>query len=379
MVCPCESDQTRDRNSLTSDREAGTGGCPSASRHSISKMPHSTARRNRLLASAVRLAVSVMVGVCAISVNTAAAAPPNEAHVVDSTVVAERTYGVHVWSPSMGRPIELTVFRAADPLLPAPTLYLLNGAAGGDGGSSWFDRTDIEEFFADKQVNIVVPVGGAASYYTDWYRDDPVLGRNQWSTFLAHELPPVMDAEFLGNGINSIAGISMAGTSVLQLAIANPGVYSAVASYSGCASTSDPLGRAYVKSVVEMRGGGNTVNMWGPDSDPAWIDNDPYVNAEKLRGTDIYISSGTGVPGPLDVIDGPDVAGSPTKLVEQLAVGAFIESATDRCSRQMQQRLESLSIPATYRFRDNGTHSWGYWQGDLHDSWPLLASAMGGQ
>ncbi len=273
----------------------------------------------------------------------------------------------------MDRDIELTVLRAADPDRGAPTLYLLNGAAGGDGGSNWFDRTDVREFFGDKHVNVVVPLGGAASYYTDWYRDDPVLGRNMWSTFLARELPPVIDAAFGTTGENSIAGISMAGTSVLQLAIDNPGVYRAVASYSGCASTSDPLGRAYVKSVVELRGGGTTTNMWGPDSDPTWIDNDPYVQAEKLRGLDIYIASGSGVPGPLDTIDGPDVDGNPAKLVEQLAVGALIESATDRCSRQMQARLGSLGISATYNFRDRGTHSWGYWQDDLHDSWPVLA------
>ena len=311
------------------------------------------------------------------SVALAVAVPSESAFVESATVVADRTISVQVHSPSMNRPIRLTVLRAANPELPAPTLYLLNGAAGGDGGSSWFDRTDIAEFFRDKQINVVVPDGGAASYYTDWYRDDPVLGRNKWATFLAHELPPIVDAEFLGNGVNSIAGISMAGTSVLQLAIQNPGFYRGVASYSGCARTSDPVGRAYVKSVVEMRGGGRTFNMWGSDSDPAWIENDAYVNAEKLRGTDIYISSGTGVPGPLDTIDGPDVAGSPTKSVEQLAVGAFIESATDRCSKEMQARLDALSIPATYNFRDKGTHSWGYWQEDLHDSWPMLASSLG--
>lgn len=348
-------------------------------------MPHRLAVERRVPAtlraatqSAVRAAAVVvacmMVGS---TVTTATAAPSESAHIVDSVAVGDRMLSVSVYSPAMARPIELTVFRAVDPGLPAPTLYLLNGAAGGDGGSSWIDRTNIPEFFRDKQVNVVVPVGGAASYYTDWYRDDPVLGRNQWSTFLARELPSVVDAEFGGNGVNSIAGISMAGTAVLQLAIRNPGIYRGVASYSGCAMTSDPLGRAYVKSVVELRGRGSTVNMWGPDSDPAWAENDAYLNAEKLRGIDIYISSGSGVPGPLDTLDGPDVAGSPTKLVEQLAVGALIESATDKCSRGMRTRLDSLGIPATYNFRDNGTHSWGYWQGDLHDSWPLLASSMG--
>ncbi|SNS40546.1 alpha/beta hydrolase [Rhodococcoides kyotonense] len=290
---------------------------------------------------------------------------------------SDRIVTVEVYSPSMDRSIELTVLRAADPNTPAPTLYLLNGAAGGLGGSSWFDRTDMSNFFRDKQVNVVVPTGGEASYYTDWYRDDPVLGRNKWSTFLGRELPPVVDTEFGGNGVNAIAGISMAGTSVLQLAIEHPGLYRGAASYSGCAMTSDPLGRAYVKSVVEMRGRGSTLNMWGPDDDPAWVDHDAYVNAEKLRGTAIYVSSGSGLPGPLDTLSGPDVGGSPSKLVEQLAVGALIESATDRCSRQLQTRLDSLGIAATYNFRDSGTHSWGYWQDDMHDSWPLLASAMG--
>lgn len=325
---------------------------------------------SRRAAACVGLAL-VLVGA---SFSSASAVPSPGAHVTGTVQLDDRTSRVQVFSPSMDRPIELTVLRAVDPDRAAPTLYLLNGAAGGDGGSSWFDRTDIRDFFRDKQVNVVVPLGGAASYYTDWYRDDPVLGRNMWSTFLARELPPVIDAQFGGTGENSIAGISMAGTSVLQLAIANPGVYRAVASYSGCAMTSDPLGRAYVKSVVEVRGGGSAVNMWGPDSDPAWVDNDAYVNAAELRGTNIYISSGTGLPGHLDTIDGPDVAGSPTKLVEQLAVGAFIESATDRCSRQMQARLDALGIPATYNFRGRGTHSWGYWQDDLHDSWPVLSS-----
>lgn len=349
-------------------------------------MPNRIAVQARVPDAAARIAVApamrmfVVLAACVLlagSVTVVAAAPSGVAYVADSATIEDRTTSLHVYSPSMDRPIELTVFRAADPDSPAPTLYLLNGAAGGSGGSSWFDRTDIPEFFRDKQVNVVVPMGGDASYYTDWYRDDPVLGRNQWSTFLAEELPPVIDAEFDGSGVNSIAGISMAGTSVLQLAIRNPGVYRAVASYSGCAKTSDPLGRAYVRSVVEMRGHGSTLNMWGPDSDPAWTENDAYVNAEKLRGTDIYISSGSGLPGPLDTIEGPDIAGSPTKLVEQLAVGALIESATDRCSKEMQARLDSLGIPATYNFREDGTHSWGYWQDDMRDSWPLLASSMG--
>ncbi|GGG24427.1 esterase [Rhodococcoides trifolii] len=282
---------------------------------------------------------------------------------------------VWVHSGSMARDIELQVYRAHS--AGAPTLYLLNGAAGGDGGSSWVDRTDISDFFADKNVNVVVPRGGAASYYTDWLNDDPVLGRNKWSTFLGRELPPLLDRLLDASGANSVAGISMAGTSVLQLAIANPGVYRSVASYSGCARTSDPVGEMYVRSVVEARGGGSTTNMWGPPGSELWVANDPFVNAEKLRGTALYISSGTGAPGPYDVLGAPGIGNDYGALAQQLAIGAVIEATTDNCSHEMEHRLQQLNIPATYNFRPSGTHSWAYWQQDLHDSWSVIAPSLG--
>ncbi|MBF6470146.1 esterase family protein, partial [Nocardia beijingensis] len=164
-------------------------------------------------------------------------------------------------------------------------------------------RTDVVEFFGDKQVNVVIPFGGASSYFTDWRADDPVLGRQRWATFLTRELPPLVDARFGGNGANAIAGISMAGTSVFQLALAAPGLYRAIGSYSGCVRTSDPQGQVIVSAVVGGRRG-NVVNMWGPPTDPAWAANDPYLHADKLRGTAIYVSTGTGAPGPHDTLDG---------------------------------------------------------------------------
>ncbi|MDJ0114615.1 alpha/beta hydrolase-fold protein, partial [Rhodococcus erythropolis] len=78
---------------------------------------------------------------------------------------------------------------------PRPTLYLLNGAGGGEDRATWQRQTDVNEFFADKNVNVVTPLEGAFSYYTDWVNDDPSLGRQKWQTFLTQELPPVIDAE----------------------------------------------------------------------------------------------------------------------------------------------------------------------------------------
>ena len=287
-------------------------------------------------------------------------------------------YLVH--SPSMNREIGLQVIRAKDNSVPRPTLYLLNGAGGGEDNATWTAQTDLAEFFADKNVNVVIPVGGKFSYYTDWKNDDPVLGRNMWTTFLTKELPPMVNQTLGTNGVNAIAGISMAGGSALALAESAPGLYKSVGSFSGCAETSTPRGREYVKLVVETRGHGNTDNLWGPAGDPAWAANDPLVNAEKLRGTTLYVSTGSGIPGVHDNPNDPRFkSGDELALVNQVVLGGLIESAANGCTQNLAVRLKQLNIPATFDFRQTGSHSWGYWQDDLHNAWPTIAGSLGVQ
>lgn len=311
----------------------------------------------------------------------ATAAPANiisaPAHIVSETVQRGGEIEIGVRSAAMRRVVPVKVWPARGSG-PAPTLYLLNGAAGGEGGSSWFDRTDIRTFFADENVTVVVPMGGAASYFTDWQRPDPVLGTQKWATFLTEELPGTIDERFDGTGRNAIAGISMAGTSVFQLALRAPSVYQALGSFSGCAQTSDPLGQAVVRMVVEGRGGGNVGNMWGPPDDPAWRANDPYLHAEAFRGTSIYVSNGSGMPGRYDTLDGPGIEGNGSKLFDQIAVGAVIETATAQCTRNLQRRMRDIGVPATFHLYEGGTHAWPYWQDELHRAWPQFEAALRG-
>ncbi|GGC73269.1 esterase [Hoyosella rhizosphaerae] len=284
---------------------------------------------------------------------------------------------VNVFSPSMNRVIPIEVIRPADTSVPRPTLYLLNGAGGGEDTATWSARTDADEFFADKNVNVITPIGGRLTYYTDWERDDPTLGRHKWQTFLTQELPPVIDAALGANGVNAIAGISTSATSVFNLAIARPGLFKAVGAYSGCAQTADPLGEAYIRTVVEGRGNADATNMWGPYGGPGWVANDPVINAEKLRGTAIFVSNGSGLPGHYENLDDPRVGGNPVTLANQIVVGGAIEAATIPCTANLQARLTQLNIPAQFNWRPTGTHSWGYWEDDLKDSWPLIANAIG--
>ncbi len=299
------------------------------------------------------------------------------AHISRATVLdSGREYELDVYSAAMDTGVRVRVRSAPDPRLPAPTVYLLNGISGGEDGGNWFEKTDVTTFLADEQVNLVMPLGGEASYFADWHAEDPALGVQRWATFLTRELPPLVDSAFHGNGANAIAGISMAGTSVFQLAMGAPGLYRAIGAYSGCARTSDMRGRAIVNTVVRIRGG-DPDNLWGPPQDPRWAANDPYLRAEELRGTAVYLSAGSGLPGEHDTLDAPGTDGDPQKFADQLVIGGALETIAADCARQLSDRLRALNIPATLELRPSGTHTWAYWAEDFRRSWPLIAAALG--
>ncbi|MGW5385557.1 alpha/beta hydrolase [Nocardia sp. NPDC003963] len=302
---------------------------------------------------------------------------PDGSRIVKAEYKDDRSLRLYVNSVAMDKDIIVDVQRPADASEPRPTLYLLNGAGGGEDSASWQAQTNTLEFLSDKNVNVIQPIGGSWSYYTDWIKDDPALGRNKWKTFFTEELPPLVDGALGTNGVNAIAGLSTSGTTVLALPIAKPGLYKAAAAYSGCAQTSDPVGSEFVKLTVNTWGGGNTDNMWGPQGSPEWAANDPYVHAEGLRGLGLYVSTGNGLPGQWDTLNGPHTLPGAYGLANQVLVGGVIEAGTNYCTHNLKTRLDSLGIPATFNFRDSGTHSWGYWEDEFKVSWPVLAGGLG--
>ena len=46
-------------------------------------------------------------------------------------------------------------------------------------------------------------------------------------------------------------------------------------------------------------------------------------------------------------------------------------------TRAMARRLSVAGIPATVNVYGNGTHSWPYWQRELHATWPKLVASLG--
>ncbi|GAA4487349.1 hypothetical protein GCM10023094_45540 [Rhodococcus olei] len=322
--------------------------------------------------------VALSAALCGLTTPVAQGAPsgptaPPAATVERVTMLTDRRAAVFVRSPSMHETVQVQVLLPPPGGGPRPTLYLLDGAGGGEESnyreSTWTQKTDAVDFFADKNVNVVLPVGGTGSYYTDWLRPDPALGVDEWETFLTEELPPIVDSRFSGDGTNAIAGLSMGAHAALNLATRHPAMFAGVAAFSGCADNGQPDSKLSVRATVAWKGG-DADNMWGPDGDPAWAANDPMRNAEALRGKEVYVSTGNGTIGPLD--DPTTVAG-----ISAMTLGAVLESAALQCTRLFDARLRDLGIPATFRYRDTGTHSWPYWQQDLHDAWPTLARALG--
>ncbi len=336
--------------------------------------------------AAVTIGVSTMLaGVTSAGIAQAGGPDPSAYFVHDGSRIlgveqaADRVQTITVYAAAMDREVPLWVLPAADNSVPRPTLYLLNGLGGGEGGNtSWDIQTDIVQFFGDKNVNVVMPMAGRGSWYTDWQREDPVLGRNKWSTFLGRELPPLINDQLNTNQRQSVAGISSSSSTVLNLAMEYPGLFTGVAAYSGCVQSADPVGAQLIKFSIDQWMNGNADNMWGPVGSPDWASHDPELNAEKLRGTDIYMSTGNGIPSyPNDSMDNPRMQDGRATLPDQIVVGGAIEATTNVCTARMASRLADLGIPAVVDFRPTGNHSWGYWQDDLHKSWPWLAGTLG--
>ncbi|MFI5783034.1 alpha/beta hydrolase [Nocardia sp. NPDC051570] len=287
-------------------------------------------------------------------------------HIVART---DRWLEVFVDSPSMNRVVQVDVLLPADPRTPRPTVYMLQGGDGVEPDQSdWTYQGGAVQFFADKDVNVVLPVGAPGSYYTDWRSTDPVLGRQKWETFLTREIPPLFDARFHGNGANTILGASMGAQAAMILAERTGHLYRAVAAYSGCYFTSDPFGQAEIRFIVHSKGA-TPDNMWGPGNDPDWVAHDVMINAAALAGKTVYVSSGPGVPGPHETPDNPD-------LLDAVFGGGPIESVTHYCTVRLQNRLRALAVPATFDYTPTGTHSWPYWTDQLAASWPYLAHAL---
>ncbi|GAB4582340.1 hypothetical protein Ntsu_01720 [Nocardia sp. IFM 10818] len=287
--------------------------------------------------------------------------------------LTERRVALWIDSPAMGTRIQVQLLLPRDwysqPDMRFPTLLMLDGLRAGDDQSGWTKDAGAEAFYADKNITVVLPVGGMSSWYTDWRRPDN--GKTyKWETFLTKELPPLLDQGWRTTNVRGVTGLSMGGSAAMTLAARNQGFVRYAASFSGTLTTTTlgmPQAIAY---SMRDAGGYDADAMWGPPGDAEWAAHDPYSLAEKLRGTSLYVSSGSGLAGAYDIPSG--IPGVSTNWA-----GMALEVISRFSSQSFVAKLNKLSIPVSVNYRPSGTHSWPYWDFEMRQAWPQAAAALG--
>jgi diacylglycerol O-acyltransferase/trehalose O-mycolyltransferase len=299
--------------------------------------------------------------------------------------------GIDVWvnSATMG-PIKSRVFRARDRNT-RRVVYALDGLRARDDLNGWEIETDIAQLLTSWNINVVMPVGGQSSFYTDWLAPSdfgPLSGsagsssgsfraypnRATWETFLTHDLPAALRARFgFASTRNGIFGLSMGGSAALTLAAYHPNQFSYAGSFSGFLNISAPGMPEALRLAMLDAGGYNVDDMWGPPWSPGWYRNDPFVFAPLLQRENIrlFIAAGNGVPSGYD---------SPHSVVDAWNdfIGMNLETLAAENTQAFRIRLMTLGYNnVVYYFPPAGLHNWAYWNDDVKAMAPDLSAHIG--
>jgi S-formylglutathione hydrolase FrmB len=253
-----------------------------------------------------------------------------------------------------------------------PVLYLLHGALG--GYTDWVTN-GVADIVGDTQAIVVMPDDSTGGSYSDWY--GMVAGQNgpipSWETYHTKELVPFVDATFPTAADAShrfIAGLSSGGSGTMKYVAANPGLFGAAGSFSGAVDVD--LDYPQYPIISEVLWGVSLAPGYGPPGfctwgDFAtqrvrWQDNNPRYLAENVKGTAIFLSSGTGEPGPYD-------AGQAYTDPVEYEVWAM--------NQEFVKALDAAGIPHTDEFYGPGTHTWPYWKREFEHFLAWLEPKIG--
>lgn len=281
------------------------------------------------------------------------------AEVIAEEESGRRSLDLTVYSPAVGAevPVLLLLPRGWSPQSAErfPLLLLLHGARGDYG--DWTQYTDVEDLVADEDVIVAMPGGGPVGFYSDW-SDGP-----GWETFHVEELPALLEKDYAASDQRAVAGLSMGGLGALGYAARHPDVFGAAASFSGVADTRDPdaidmIENAFTSNAEEL------ADLWG---DPAadeqtWKEHNPLELAQSLADIPLFLSVGSGEVGPLD----------PESAEPDWAEAQLYEE-----NLALRDALEEADAEATFDFYGPGTHTWPYWDRQLHSAFPTLMRAIG--
>jgi len=160
----------------------------------------------------------------------------------------------------------------------------------------------------------------------------------------------------------------MGAPAAINLAERNPDMFKFVGSFSGYLDTTS-MGMAQAISAAQSDAGGyNSEAMWGQPGSQDWIDHDPKLGIDALKGKAVYVSSGSGADDfgqPGSVANGPaNPAGVGLEILSRMTTQTFVD------------RAKKSNVDVTAVFRPSGVHNWPYWQFEMTQAWPYIADSL---
>jgi S-formylglutathione hydrolase FrmB len=251
-----------------------------------------------------------------------------------------------------------------DPTTPYPVLYLLHG--GGDDFSAWASKGNVRNVVTASPFPgiVVMPDGGRAGWYSDWFGETDGRFSPQWETFHIDQLIPWIDANFntvANRSGRAIAGLSMGGLGTLMYAARHTDLFSAVGSFSGGTDLDPPEAQAIIDRTMWVLGA--STGSHG-------------VLDGHYRVTGTVEERMTTVFGP----SGDRDQRNPTKMAANYhaydtSFGLYAGQNDDPNEGERFIGLTNDAFHETlvqngvvHRYcTGTGTHSWGFWEKDLAD------------
>lgn len=285
----------------------------------------------------------------------------NQLELLSEVALSDRLRELTVRSPALEGETKLRLLLPTnyDPKSATryPVLYLLHGCCNPFGGySNWSNNTDIEAFTENLSVLIVMPEGGKAGNYSDWYNNG-LGGPPRWETYHTHELLSWIEQNYAVRRDRMgrmLMGMSMGGFGSFHYAAKYPQSFGSASAFSPAIDTNvtayQPVGEAG-PGLDESP----PTSVWGPraSEEIRWRGQNPWDLAENLGTTALFIRTGNGTkPGDPAPSDSFEI------VVHEMAVNVHNE-------------LDRLGIDHTFVDYGEGTHNITYWQEGLHVNLPL--------
>ncbi|WP_286145563.1 alpha/beta hydrolase family protein [Mycobacterium sp. IS-1590] len=281
-----------------------------------------------------------------------------------------------VYSAAMGRIVRVQFQPAGTGSGEQKAVYLLDGMRARDDYNGWDIETAAFEWFFESGVATVMPVGGEASFYADWYSPSSFNRQPytyKWETFLTDELPAWLAAnKHVSTTGNAVVGVSTSGSAALILSAHHQHQFAYVASLSGFLNPSEPTMRQAIRVAMLDAGGYNIDSMWGAPWDAAWKRHDPIQQAGRLAAsnTRLWIHCAPARSAP------PDAGTDPNRAFD----ADSLESMAAKSNKDFQTAyLTAGGNNATFEFPAQGYHAWQDWGAQLQALKPdLVTTLLGG-